>query len=53
MLSIYNEMKVMRNLNEHPNVIKLYEVFEGESNIYFVMEIIEGTSLYEEIKKRS
>lgn len=43
----------MRNLRGHPNVIKLYEVFEGEQTFYFVMEILEGTSLYEEIKKHA
>lgn len=43
----------MRNLRDHPNVIKLYEVFEGEHTFYFVMEIVEGTSLYEEIKKHA
>ena len=43
----------MRKLKEHPNVIKLFEVFEGEGNFYFVMEIAEGNSLYDEIKKHS
>ncbi len=43
----------MRNLTENPYIIKLYEVFEGEYTFYFVMEIVEGTSLYEEIKKHA
>ncbi len=43
-------MKIMRTLSEHHNVIKLKEVFEGESTFYFVMEILEGKSLYDEIK---
>lgn len=29
-------------LSDHPNVIKLYETFEGENTYYFVMEIVEG-----------
>lgn len=41
----------MRSLVKNPNVIKLFEVFEGENTFYFVMEIVEGTSLYDEIKK--
>ena len=44
-------MKIMRALNNHKNVIKLEEVFEGENTYYFVMEIMEGNSLYDEIKK--
>jgi calcium/calmodulin-dependent protein kinase I len=43
----------MRKLKDHENIIKLFEVFEGEHTFYFVMEIVEGNSLYEEIKKHS
>ena len=43
----------MRNLTDHPNIIKLHEMYEGDHNIYFVMEIIEGSSLYEEIKNHA
>ncbi|EGR28158.1 protein kinase domain protein [Ichthyophthirius multifiliis] len=54
MLSLYNELKVMRNICDNPNIIKLYETFEGENTFYFVMEIIENcTSLYEDVKKHS
>lgn len=40
----------MRAITDHPNIIKLYEVFEGENTYYFVMELSEGNSLYDEIK---
>ncbi|EGR31100.1 protein kinase domain protein, partial [Ichthyophthirius multifiliis] len=53
MLSLYNEIKVMRNLTDHDNIIKLIEMYEGQNNLYLVMEIVEGTSLYDEIKKHS
>ena len=43
----------MREITEHENVIKLHETFEGENTFYFVMELIEGTSLYDEIKNHS
>lgn len=52
-LSLYNELKIMRTLSGHPNVIKLHETFEGENTFYFVMEIVEGASLYDEIKRLS
>jgi calcium-dependent protein kinase len=31
------ELQIMRTL-DHPNVIKLYEVYEDKKYIYFVME---------------
>ena len=43
----------MRDTTGHTNVIKLHETFEGENTYYFVMEIVEGSSLYDEIKKHS
>lgn len=43
-------MKIMRALCNHPNIIRLFEVYEGENTFYFVMEIAEGNSLYDEIK---
>ncbi|EGR29304.1 protein kinase domain protein [Ichthyophthirius multifiliis] len=53
MLSLHNELKIMRDLRNHPNVIKLFDVYEGEHTFYFLMELVEGVSLYEEIKKHS
>ena len=31
----------MRALN-HPNIIKLYEVYEGEEHVYFVLDLLTG-----------
>ena len=50
--SLFNEIKVMRRLQECPYVIKLYETFEGDSTFYLIMELVEGVSLYEEINMR-
>jgi len=41
----------MRSLPNHKNLVKLKEVFEGENTFYLVMDISEGNSLYDEIKK--
>jgi serine/threonine protein kinase len=41
----------MRSLPSHKNLVKLKEVFEGENTFYLVMDISEGNSLYDEIKK--
>jgi len=45
-----NEIDIMRAL-DHENVIKLYEVFETEKSIYLVLELIQGKSLQEILKK--
>lgn len=44
---------MMRNLQSHPNVIKLHQVFEGEQTFYFVMDLVEGHSLFEDIKEHT
>jgi len=43
----------MRALSYHDNIIKLYETFEGENTYYYVMELLEGACLYDDIKKHS
>lgn len=42
------EINAMKNL-DHPNVIKLFEVFEDQRNIYLVMELCEGGELFDRI----
>lgn len=38
----------MRHLN-HPNIIRLYEVYEGDFHIYLVMDLLEGGELFDRI----
>jgi len=45
-----NEIDIMRAL-DHENVIKLYEVYETEKSIYLVLELLQGRSLQEILKK--
>ena len=45
-----NEIDIMRCLN-HDNVIQLYEVYETEKSIYLVLELIQGKSLQDVLKK--
>jgi len=46
------EIEVLKNL-DHPNIVRLYEVYEDSSQIYMVMEKCEGLELFEEIRKRN
>ena len=41
-----NELKIMLQM-DHPNIIRLYEVFEDSKYFYFVMEFMKGKTLYE------
>lgn len=36
---------------DHPNIIKLYEIFEDEDTIYFVMELCSGGPLLDRVKQ--
>jgi len=44
-----NEAIVMAHL-DHPNITKLYEVYEDSFYIYIVMEFCSGGELYDKIK---
>ena len=45
-----NEIDIMRTV-EHDNVIQLYDVYETEKSIYLVLELIQGKSLQDILKK--
>lgn len=41
----------MRNL-DHPNIIKLFESFEDEKNVYLILELCEGGELFDRINQK-
>ena len=41
----------MRRLN-HPNIIKLYEIYETTHSIYLIIELIKGGELMKKIKEK-
>ena len=43
-----NEITALRTL-DHPNVIKLYEMFEDEENLHLVQEFCSGGELFDQI----
>ena len=46
------EVNILKNL-VHPNIVRLYEVFEDKKHIYLVTELCDGRELLEEIQRRS
>jgi len=45
------EIQIMKKLN-HPNILKLFEVFEDEEQFYLVMELVKGKELFDKIVEK-
>ena len=43
-----NEVTIMQTL-DHPNILKLYEYFEDNKNVYLITEKCEGGELFDKI----
>jgi aurora kinase len=50
MTQISNEIQISKRL-EHPNIIKLYEYFDDENDIFLVLELARGGQLYQKLMK--
>ena len=42
------EIEIMKKL-DHPNIIKIYEVFESERSLYIIMEECKGGEIFDRI----
>jgi calcium-dependent protein kinase len=49
---IIKEIAIMRMLQDHPNIVKLYEVFEEAEQYMLVMELCSGGELFDMIISR-
>jgi len=47
------EVKIMSKVAEHPNVIKLHQVFEDAFYLYIVMELCKGGELFDRIQQHN
>eukprot|EP01017_Pseudomicrothorax_dubius_P013434 TRINITY_DN15907_c0_g1_i1.p1 TRINITY_DN15907_c0_g1~~TRINITY_DN15907_c0_g1_i1.p1 ORF type:complete len:285 (+),score=32.11 TRINITY_DN15907_c0_g1_i1:41-895(+) len=50
--AVLNEIDLMQQL-DHPNIIKLYEVYESKGSVYFILEVLRGGELLTRITKNS
>jgi serine/threonine protein kinase len=45
------EVQIMKKL-KHPNILKLYEVYEDDKQFFLVMELVKGKELFDKIVER-
>ena len=50
--TVYNEIEIQSRII-HPNIIRLYNTYENNSQIYLIMEYIKGGNLYSLIKRKN
>ncbi|MED6120099.1 CDPK- kinase 5 [Stylosanthes scabra] len=46
---VRREVKILRALNGHKNLVQYYDAFEDQDNVYIVMELCEGGELLDRI----
>ncbi|CAL0312110.1 unnamed protein product [Lupinus luteus] len=49
---VRREVKILRALNGHNNLVQFYDAFEDQDNVYIVMELCEGGELLDRILSR-
>jgi len=49
-IKFFYEMEIMKKL-DHPNILRIYEVFQDNKRYYLVTELCSGGELFDEIAK--
>ncbi|GAV90516.1 Pkinase domain-containing protein/EF_hand_5 domain-containing protein [Cephalotus follicularis] len=49
---VRREVKIMKHLPKHPNIVSLKDAFEDDSDVHIVMELCEGGELFDRIVAR-
>eukprot|EP00350_Pseudokeronopsis_sp_OXSARD2_P000617 CAMPEP_0170540916 /NCGR_PEP_ID=MMETSP0211-20121228/810_1 /TAXON_ID=311385 /ORGANISM="Pseudokeronopsis sp., Strain OXSARD2" /LENGTH=212 /DNA_ID=CAMNT_0010843473 /DNA_START=58 /DNA_END=696 /DNA_ORIENTATION=+ len=50
-IALQNEIDILTQV-DHPNIVKLYEIFEDETTYYLVMELMTGGELFDQIMEK-
>ncbi|KAG2469426.1 KS6A5 kinase, partial [Polypterus senegalus] len=50
--NIQREIAALKQCEAHPNIVKLYDVYQDQLHVYLVMELLKGGELLERIKKK-
>jgi len=45
---LQREVSIMKKVN-HPNILKLHEIYEDETRVFIVMELVDGSELFDRI----
>jgi len=49
---LMREIDIMKKVGNHPNILKLYEVYESKNFLYLVLELVNGGELFDQIVAR-
>ena len=47
---LFSELNILKSL-DHPNIVKLYELYQDERFYYLVTEFLSGGELFDRIKE--
>jgi len=48
---LQREVEIMKKV-DHPNILKLHEIYEDESRVFIVMELVSGSELFDRIVEK-
>eukprot|EP01133_Synstelium_polycarpum_P014986 gene14986-17722_t len=49
---LMREIEIMKKVGDHPNILKLYEVYETKRHLHLVLELVTGGELFDKIVHR-
>jgi serine/threonine protein kinase len=49
---LMREIEIMKRVGNHPNILKLYDVYESKKHLHLVLELVTGGELFDQIVAR-